>query len=72
MRFIKKEDKQAYIAANEEERLGGFMLKIIASEKAFRPSMYDLSIEDYHQNPGISRSNLMEFKRSPYHYSNLS
>ncbi|WP_240992189.1 hypothetical protein [Rickettsiella grylli] len=48
------------------------MLKIIASEKAFRPSMYDLSIEDYHQNPGISRSNLMEFKRSPYHYSNLS
>ena len=44
------------------------MLKIIASEKAIQPGMYDLFIEDYHKGPGISRSGLMEFKRSPYHY----
>ena len=45
-----------------------FMMKIIASEKAIPSGMYDLSIEDYHKGPGISRSGLMEFKRSPYHY----
>lgn len=44
------------------------MLKIIASEKNIKPGIYDLSIEDYHRGPGISRSGLMEFKRSPYHY----
>ena len=44
------------------------MLKIIASEKVIKPGIYDLSIEDYHRGPGISRSGLMEFKRSPYHY----
>ncbi len=44
------------------------MLKIIASEKNIKPGIYDLSIEDYHQGPGISRSGLMELKRSPYHY----
>ena len=44
------------------------MLKIIASEKAIQPGMYDLFIEDYHNGPGISRSGLMELKRSPYHY----
>jgi hypothetical protein len=45
-----------------------FMLKIIASEKVIRPGIYNLSAEDYHQGPGISRSALMAFKRSPYHY----
>ena len=44
------------------------MLKIIASEKAIKPGIYNLSPEAYHQGPGISRSGLMEFKRSPYHY----
>lgn len=44
------------------------MLKIIASEKKIKPGIYDLSIDDYHLGPGISRSGLMEFKRSPYHY----
>lgn len=44
------------------------MLKIIASEKAINPGIYNLSSEAYHQGPGISRSGLMEFKRSPYHY----
>ena len=44
------------------------MLKIIASEKNIKPGIYDLSLEDYHHGPGISRSGLMEFKRSPYHY----
>lgn len=45
-----------------------FMLKIIASEKVIKPGIYNLSPEAYHQGPGISRSGLMEFKRSPYHY----
>lgn len=44
------------------------MLKIIASEKAIKPGIYSLSSEAYHQGPGISRSGLMNFKRSPYHY----
>ena len=47
---------------------GGFMLKIIASEKSINPGIYNLSPEAYHQGPGISRSGLMAFKRSPYHY----
>lgn len=45
-----------------------FMLKIIASDKTIKPGIYNLSPEAYHQGPGISRSGLMEFKRSPYHY----
>jgi exodeoxyribonuclease VIII len=44
------------------------MLKIIAFEKSIKPGIYNLSAEDYHQGPGISRSGLMAFKRSPYHY----
>lgn len=43
-------------------------MKIIASEKKINPGIYDLSIDDYHRGPGISRSGLMEFKRSLYHY----
>lgn len=35
----------------------------------FEPGVYDLSIEQYHnESPGISRSALMEFKKSPLHY----
>lgn len=44
------------------------MLKIIASEKVIKPGIYSLPPEAYHQGPRISRSGLMEFKRSPYHY----
>lgn len=44
------------------------MLKIIASETVINPGIYNLSPEAYHRGPGISRSGLMEFKRSPYHY----
>lgn len=29
---------------------------------------YDISIEDYHGGPGISRSRLTEFQKSPFHY----
>jgi exodeoxyribonuclease VIII len=43
-------------------------LSNIASEKAINPGIYSLSSNAYHQGPGISRSGLMEFKRSPYHY----
>ncbi|MDQ8039636.1 MAG: PD-(D/E)XK nuclease-like domain-containing protein [Rickettsiella sp.] len=32
------------------------------------PEIYAISNEVYHQGPGISRSALMEFRRSPYHY----
>lgn len=32
------------------------------------PGIYDISNEAYHQGPGISRSALMEFRKSPYHY----
>lgn len=30
--------------------------------------VYDLTIEQYHSGPGVSRSALMEFKKSPLHY----
>lgn len=43
-------------------------MKIIASNKKSKPGIYNISIEDYHRGPGISRSGLMEFKRSPHHY----
>jgi hypothetical protein len=45
-----------------------FMLKIKASEQVVNSGIYNLSSEDYHKGPGISRSGLLEFKRSPYHY----
>ena len=32
------------------------------------PGIYNISSEAYHQGPGISRSGLLELKRSPYHY----
>lgn len=34
----------------------------------FKPGVYDLTIDQYHAGPGISRSNLMEFKKTPMHY----
>lgn len=30
--------------------------------------VYDISIEEYHSGPGISRSRLTEFQKSPFHY----
>lgn len=38
------------------------------SRKHREPGIYDISNEAYHQGPGISRSALLDFKRSPYHY----
>ena len=35
---------------------------------SMEPGMHTISNEVYHQGPAISRSALMEFKRSPYHY----
>lgn len=32
------------------------------------PGVYDLTIEQYHNGPGISRSGIMEFKKSPLHF----
>lgn len=32
------------------------------------PGIHDISIEQYHSGPGISRSGIMEFKKSPLHY----
>lgn len=43
-------------------------MKIIASKKKIKPGIYDISVEDYHRGPGLSRSGLVEYKRSPYHY----
>lgn len=37
-------------------------------KESIKPGIYDISNDAYHQGPGISRSALMEFKRSPYHY----
>lgn len=33
-----------------------------------QPGIYDISIDAYHKSEGISRSGLMTFKRTPYHY----
>lgn len=38
------------------------------NRKEIRPGTYNISSEIYHEGSGISRSGLMEFKRSPYHY----
>lgn len=38
------------------------------SKRSMEPGIYDISNDVYHQGPGISRSALMEFKRSPHHY----
>lgn len=34
----------------------------------YAPGVYDISIEDYHSSQAISRSGIMQFKRSPLHY----
>ena len=34
----------------------------------YDPGVYDISIEDYHSSQAISRSGIMQFKRSPLHY----
>lgn len=33
-----------------------------------KPGVYDISIEDYHASDGISRSGIVELKKSPLHY----
>jgi hypothetical protein len=33
-----------------------------------KPGIYDISNEEYHASPGISRSGIMEFKKTPSHY----
>jgi exodeoxyribonuclease VIII len=33
-----------------------------------KPGIYDLTIEQYHNGPGISRSGIEAFKKSPLHY----
>ena len=38
------------------------------SRRDMEPGIHTISNDAYHQGPGISRSALMEFKRSPYHY----
>lgn len=32
------------------------------------PGVYDISIENYHSGPGLSRSSLLEFQKSPFHF----
>lgn len=32
------------------------------------PGVYDMSNDQYHSGPGVSRSDLMEFRKTPYHY----
>ena len=36
--------------------------------KVFANGVHDISNDDYHDSSGLSRSALMDFKRSPYHY----
>lgn len=37
--------------------------------KMFYPGVYDISIDEYHEAGGLSRSGLMLFKKSPLHYA---
>ena len=37
-------------------------------QAVYKEGVYEISNEQYHSSNGISRSMLMEFKRSPYHY----
>jgi hypothetical protein len=41
---------------------------ILPKPEIMEQGIYDISNETYHQGSGISRSALMKFKRSPYHY----
>jgi exodeoxyribonuclease VIII len=36
--------------------------------KEYKNGVYDISNEEYHSSPGISRTGIMELKRSPLHY----
>jgi len=36
--------------------------------RVYTPGVYDIDINDYHSGPGISRSSLIHFQRSPFHY----
>lgn len=38
-------------------------------QETIQDGVYDISIEKYHNGPGISRSTLMEFMKSPLHYN---
>ncbi len=37
-------------------------------QESIQPGIYAISNDAYHQGPGIRRSALMEFRKSPYHY----
>lgn len=41
---------------------------IINPTNAINSGVYDLTNEEYHRGPGVSRSDLMEFRKTPYHY----
>ncbi len=38
------------------------------ARRIYTPGIYDLTNDEYHESAGISRSGIMEFKRSPKHY----
>lgn len=42
----------------------------IEKQYTLKNGVFDLSIEDYHSGVGISRSSIMEFNKTPFHYWN--